>query len=87
MLFTKSRRMNKRKILFGTLCLMVGMTVLFSQSSAMADDFQEARVTVDNTELALEVPPINYQGSVMVPMRSIFEALGNNITLNWGAKR
>ncbi|WP_240420664.1 phosphate/phosphite/phosphonate ABC transporter substrate-binding protein [Paenibacillus periandrae] len=74
--------MKNRNLLFCILCLMVGTTVLFSQSRAMANDSVKARITLDNTELALEVPPINHQGTVMVPMRPIFEALGASLIWN-----
>ncbi|MEW9701945.1 phosphate/phosphite/phosphonate ABC transporter substrate-binding protein [Paenibacillus sp. SI8] len=62
-------------ILLGTLFCSNGRMV-------MADNDHKASIIVDNQTLSFEVPPVNNQGTVMVPMRPVFEALHADVTWN-----
>jgi phosphonate transport system substrate-binding protein len=67
------------------LCMFsIMLCIYFSMSSvkAMGDKDLKASIAVDNQELNFEVPLVNDQGTVMVPMRPIFEALHAEVTWN-----
>ncbi|WP_436244952.1 copper amine oxidase N-terminal domain-containing protein [Paenibacillus sp. LjRoot56] len=46
----------------------------------------QAQILLDEANLRLEVPPVNDQGTVMVPMRPIFEALQANVSWDQSKK-
>ncbi len=62
----------KKKVLCLTLFLLFALCL-----PAYADT--GIKVVVDNTELAFDVPPVNQNGRLLVPVRAIFEALGAEV--------
>ncbi|NOV03980.1 phosphate/phosphite/phosphonate ABC transporter substrate-binding protein [Paenibacillus planticolens] len=71
------------KTLKTALCtFLLSMLFCFNNGLAMADNVLMANIVIDNQTLHLEVPPVNHQGTVMVPMRPIFEALNAQVTWN-----
>jgi hypothetical protein len=71
------------KTLKTALCtFLLSMLFCFNNGLAMADNDLMANIVIDNQTLHLEVPPVNHQGTVMVPMRPIFEALNAQVTWN-----
>lgn len=59
----------------GVLALIFSFGTLVQGNHAAADQGQESKIILDGHNLNLEVPPVNEHGTVMVPMRPIFEAL------------
>ena len=66
----------KRKISLVAM-LTFGILLCVISSPLMADD--PIRVMVDGTELAFDIPPQLINGRIMVPMRTIFEALSARV--------
>ena len=66
-----------KKILFTIVLFIV---ILFSFNTFA----KEATVTLNGEELSFDVDPVIIDGRVMVPMRTIFEALGFNV--DWEAE-
>jgi hypothetical protein len=52
---------------------------LFCGATIPATAAGEIKVTLNGEELAFDVPPVNIDGRVLVPMRGIFEALGAEV--------
>ena len=44
------------------------------------------KVTVDEIPIQMDVPPVNIDGRILVPLRAIFEALGADIDRNSSTK-
>ena len=64
----------KRKWISLFLLVILSMTAAFP---ALADD--NIRIYVDGQELITDTPPIIGEGSTLVPMRAIFEALDASV--------
>ncbi|HWP97914.1 MAG TPA: copper amine oxidase N-terminal domain-containing protein [Syntrophomonadaceae bacterium] len=71
-------RVVMKRVLF--LALLV-LTIFLIPFTAQADE--TPRVFVDGQELTFDVAPANIDGRIMVPLRSIFEAL--NCPVIWNA--
>ena len=56
---------------------IVGLSLLMSTTA-----FANLNITVDNKELASDVPPVIIEGRTLVPVRAIFEELGANVEWN-----
>lgn len=70
--------MKRNKILI----ISVLLTIMFSAISTFAE--QNIKVILDGNPLQFDVPPQIIDGRTMVPMRTIFEALG--ATVQWDAE-
>lgn len=71
------------KILALTAACAVGVSAAFALQGARAED---VRVTLNGEELTFTQPPFIQNGTTMVPMRTIFEALGTDVSWNAGEK-
>ncbi|GFZ96511.1 hypothetical protein GCM10008018_48620 [Paenibacillus marchantiophytorum] len=72
--------MNLKKAVLSLTALLISIFFCVNVGSVMASDDYKASIIIDNQVLRFEVPPVNNQGTVMVPMRSVFEALHANVT-------
>lgn len=52
----------------------------FNHVTIAKENTNQIRVTLDGVPLTFDQPPVNINGRVLVPMRSIFEALGAVVT-------
>lgn len=59
------------------LAVVLALSLLLVPTAAMADDL--IKVTVDGEALEFATEPVNIDGTTMVPMRKIFEALGAEV--------
>ena len=67
-----------KKLLAIVLALIIAAAFLTHAVQASG----EIRVVVDGIPMRTDVSPINVEGRVLVPLRSIFEALGAEVTWN-----
>lgn len=74
--------MKARKVLLCMFSTILSIYFCMNSGIAMADNDLKASIVVDNQTLSFEVPPVNHQGTVMVPMRPVFEALHTSVTWN-----
>lgn len=65
-----------------TICLLFAVLTLFS-TSVLASD---VKVSLDGEYLAFDVPPQIINGRTMVPLRTIFEALGAEVEWDGNAR-
>lgn len=77
--------MKTSKAVLRIIAVVIAIFFCLSGGMAVADNDQENIVViVDNQNLSFETPPVNNQGTVMVPMRAVFEALHASVT--WSEK-
>ncbi|MDU0205837.1 phosphate/phosphite/phosphonate ABC transporter substrate-binding protein [Paenibacillus sp. PFR10] len=74
--------MKARKVLLCMFSTILSICFCMNSGIAMADNDLKASIVVDNQPLSFEVPPVNHKGTVMVPMRPVFEALHATVTWN-----
>ena len=66
----------KKKIAMLLSALLLACSFLTPQSAQA----QDIAVTIDNEQLQTDQPPIIHNGRTLVPLRSIFEALGAEVS-------
>lgn len=66
-----------KKRFFASIILI--FTLILSAFPVFADDI---KIYIDGQELITDVAPVSIEGTTMVPMRAIFEALGASINYN-----
>lgn len=72
--------MKRKKLLRKTTALLLSLSLLCSSAyTVMAND--AIKVTIDDQQIAFDVPPQLINDRTMVPLRAIFEAL--NATVDW----
>lgn len=77
--------MTNRKAVLRVVAIVVAIFFCFGGGMVVADNEKEnIIVSVDNQTLSFETPPINDRGTIMVPLRAVFEAL--HASVSWSDK-
>jgi len=74
-----SRIRNRILILLVLISLFLQMFSFGAAAAVNPNNTDSIKVVLDGQTLSFEVPPVNENGRVMVPMRAIFEALGSEV--------
>ncbi|NOU89022.1 DUF5050 domain-containing protein [Paenibacillus sp. LMG 31460] len=72
------------RVKYLSICVILSIILLSGNGSYVSANSSQtnAKIIVDGKELSFEVPPVNADGTVMVPMRPIFEALQAKVSWN-----
>lgn len=79
-------RTIRRLIVTAALALAAFVALLCGGAGARAEADKPATVTIDGIRQSYEQPPVIVDGTTLVPLRAIFEALGANITWDSGTQ-
>ena len=68
------------------ICMVICITIVAGLFNSAALASEEIKVILNGERLSFSVPPIVVDGSTLVPMRAIFEALDANVQWNAGSR-
>ncbi|TXK83527.1 phosphate/phosphite/phosphonate ABC transporter substrate-binding protein [Paenibacillus sp. N3.4] len=69
-----------KKVVLSFTAILISMFFCLNEAMVMASNDDKASILIDNQTLNFEVPPVNNKGTIMVPMRAVFEELHANVT-------